>query len=125
MNQALLSIIILFVILAAVAAGIVGVSALIGRKKAPKERNIPYECGLDPSDKPRGLFSIKFFLIAALFLIFDVEVIFLIPWAVMFRSAMHGIQTTMLIAELIVFVLILALALVFAWARGALETSDS
>ncbi len=121
MGQEFLAVIILLIIAALTAVGIVAASALIGRRVSPEERNIPYECGLDPASRPFGRFPIKFFLVGVLFLIFDVEVVFLIPWAAAFRGSASLGNGAVLAVELVVFVSLLALALVFAWARGALE----
>jgi NADH-quinone oxidoreductase subunit A len=87
-----------------------------GRRRPNRTKQDPYECGL-PSEVQRGLrFGISFYLIAMLFILFDIEVIFLYPIAVQLRA--FG---TFALTETIVFVVLLMVALVFVWRRGALE----
>lgn len=75
-----------------------------------------YECGIIPIASARGRFSVKFFLIAMLFIVFDVETIFLFPWAVVFRElGGYGL------AAVAPFLLLLIASLVYEWRRGALE----
>ena len=124
MSGDLISIIILFVLALAIAGGIVGLSALLSWGKKSEEKLLPYECGLDPIGTPRRRFSVKFFLVAILFIVFDVEVVFLYPWAIVFkefREAGLGIEAFVIAA---VFLGILLLGLVYAWGRGALEWEE-
>jgi NADH-quinone oxidoreductase subunit A len=89
---------------------------LIGPRKPSPTKSDPYECGL-PSDVRRGFrFGISFYLIAMLFILFDVEVIFLYPVAVHLKA-----QGAFVLAELGIFVALLAVAFVYVWRRGALE----
>jgi NADH-quinone oxidoreductase subunit A len=93
---------------------------LVARLAAPKRltatKGIPFECGMEPVDEPRKRFSVKFFLVALLFLIFDVETIFIFPWAVLFRDlGIFGF------VEMGIFLLILLLGLLYVWKKGALE----
>jgi NADH-quinone oxidoreductase subunit A len=121
MDQGTVAVITLLALSAAFAVGIIALSAIIGRSNAPRVRTMPYECGLDPAMKTRGRLSVKFFLVAVLFLIFDVEIVFLIPWAAAFRSGIDKGMAPLLTLEICAFMGLLALALAFAWARGALE----
>lgn len=76
----------------------------------------PYECGVEPVRDARQRFSVRFYIVAMLFLIFDVETVFLFPWAVQFRQlALFGF------IEMVIFVAILVFGYVYAWKRGALE----
>jgi NADH-quinone oxidoreductase subunit A len=76
----------------------------------------PYESGITPLGDTRQRFSVKFYLVAILFIVFDLETIFLIPWAVVFRDlGLFGL------VEMLFFVLILAVGLVYAWKKGALQ----
>ena len=89
---------------------------LAGRQRPNKAKSDPYECGL-PSEVQRGFrFGISFYLIAMLFILFDIEVIFLYPIAVQLRS--FG---TFAMSETVVFVVLLMVAFVYVWRRGALE----
>jgi NADH-quinone oxidoreductase subunit A len=112
---------VLYLLLVVAAAGaIIALTAAFGRGAAPASRGIAYECGLDPATPGRRRVSIHFFLIAALFLIFDVEVVLLFPWASAIRHAIEGSGGPLLL-ELAVFLGLLALALCFAWGQGALD----
>ena len=76
----------------------------------------PYECGIEPASDARGRHSIRYYLIAMLFVIFDVETVFMFPWAViMDELALFGL------IEMLVFLFILVLGYVYAWRKGALE----
>ena len=89
---------------------------LLGPSKPNDAKSDPYECGL-PSDVKRGFrFGISFYLIAMLFILFDIEVIFLYPVAVQLKA--FG---TFALTETIVFIVLLAVAFVYVWRRGALE----
>ena len=90
-------------------------NTVIGPRRATPHKQDPYECGL-PSEIKRGMrFGISFYLIAMLFILFDIEVVFLYPIAVELRS--YG---TFALAETIVFVVLLFVAFVYVWRRGAL-----
>jgi len=124
MNGDILALVILFLLVAATVGALISLSALIGRVRPPKERLINYECGLDPAVTKRRPFPIKFFLIAVLFIIFDVEVVLLFPWALAFNKAATLGDGTLLLAELIIFLALLGLALLFALGRGALKWEE-
>jgi len=121
MDQATVSLIALLIFAAGTAAVILAFSALIGRRAAPDGRAIPYECGLDPAARAGRRIPVKFFLVAVLFLIFDVEVALLVPWAAAFRGGLAAGEGPALAVELAAFVGLLAVALAYAWSRGALE----
>ncbi len=103
-----------------VAGLIVGVMCTINMLIGPKRPNLiksePFECGNPSSGTAWGRFSVRFYLTAILFLLFDVEVIFLYPWAVELRMlGMFGF------IEALIFISILVVGLVYAWGRGALD----
>lgn len=99
----------------------VGLSALIGTKRPSKTKLMTYECGLDPASNPRQRYAIHFFLTAMLFLLFDVEVTFLIPWAVLFREFVANGFGMFILMEGLVFIAIVSVGLAYVWKRGALE----
>jgi NADH-quinone oxidoreductase subunit A len=100
----------------AVGAAFAALNSVIGPRRAARTKQDPYECGL-PSEVKRGMrFGISFYLIAMLFILFDIEVIFLYPIAVELRA--FG---TYALAETIVFIVLLFVAFVYVWRRGALE----
>jgi NADH-quinone oxidoreductase subunit A len=109
---------IVFMVLGALVGGLFSVlNILVGVRTRPnRNRTTPYECGL-PSEVQRGFrFGISFYLIAMLFILFDIEVIFLYPIAVQLR-AFGGFA----LGETITFVILLMIAFVYVWRRGALE----
>ena len=108
---------IVFLILGGLVGGLFSVlNILVGKRRPNRSKMEPYECGL-PSDIQRGFrFGISFYLVAMLFILFDIEVIFLFPIAVQLRA--FG---TFALVETIVFVVLLMIAFVYVWRRGALE----
>lgn len=96
--------------------GLVGLSAILGPRKDTAEKLDTYECGVPPVGDARARFSIKFYVIGMLFILFDIEIVFLYPWAVMSQKmGWFGF------AEMAVFILILTVGLVYVWRKGALK----
>ena len=109
-------VLILMVIALAMAVGFVFLSQALGPKRYDRVKYSVYECGVDPFQPASVRVSVKFYLIAILFILFDLETTFLYPWAVLFRSlGLFGF------IEMAVFVGILLVGLVYAWKKGALE----
>jgi NADH-quinone oxidoreductase subunit A len=99
-----------------VAAGLLLVSNLLGQKKPSLQKNTVYECGVPLLEGARKRYPIKFFLIAMMFILFDIEVAFLFPWAVVFRKlGLFGF------VEMTVFVAILLVGFIYIWRKGGLE----
>jgi NADH-quinone oxidoreductase subunit A len=95
---------------------IVVLSTILSPHDASKVKLMPYECGMDPICDARRRFSIRFFLIAILFIVFDIELIFLFPWAVVYdKLLIFGF------IEMLIFVVILLFGLAYVWIKGALE----
>jgi NADH-quinone oxidoreductase subunit A len=110
------SLVFLLVLSLSIPAIMVVIASLTNKPKPTPTKHIPFECGIDPTGGARRRFSVKFFLIALLFLIFDVETIFIFPWAVLFRKlGLFGF------IEMTIFLFILILGLVYVWKKGALE----
>lgn len=106
----------LFVIAAGFGVANVLLSTLLGPRRPNAVKNDAYECGIDPVGSARLRFSVKFYIIAMLFILFDIEAIFLYPWAVMFNQLrLFGLL------EMFAFLGFLALGYVYLWKRGALE----
>ena len=103
--------------LAALVPGIfLAVSALFGPQRPSAVKEQAFECGNVSSGPAWGRFSVKFYLTAILFIVFDVEVVFLYPWALLFRRlGVFGF------VEMMIFLLVLTLGLVYVWRKGALE----
>jgi NADH-quinone oxidoreductase subunit A len=111
------------VILLVVAAGFAVLSILAARLLAPRRptpaKLAPYECGIVPERVPRDRFPVKFYVIAMLFIVFDIETIFLFPWAVTFRQlGLFGL------VEMAIFIGLVFVAYVYVWQRGGLEWTD-
>jgi NADH-quinone oxidoreductase subunit A len=97
-------------------AVIVVLSELLGKKKHFPAKDMPYECGMDPIGDARSRYTVRFYVIAMFFIVFDIEAIFLYPWAVVFKSlGWFGF------VEMLVFIGIIAVGLVYVWGKGALE----
>jgi len=109
--------ILLFVLLAAgFALATLFLSSVLGPRRPSKDKLSPYECGIDPVGSARERFSVKFYLVAMLFIIFDIEIVFLYPWAVILQSLkLFGL------VEMIVFLGILLIGLLYVWKKGGLE----
>ena len=107
----------LFVGVVALAAVLMlGTSHLLGPKRIRKEKLTTYECGVPLFGGARQQFSVKFYLVAILFVLFDIESVFLIPWAVVYRDL--GFAA---VVEMLFFIGVLILGFVYAWRRGGLD----
>ncbi|MBI2343748.1 MAG: NADH-quinone oxidoreductase subunit A [Deltaproteobacteria bacterium] len=121
MDQSYFAVGVLFCFALLLGGGFLGLSALLGTKRRTKTKLMPYECGVDQASNPRHRYSVHFFLTAMLFLLFDVEVTFLIPWAVLFQDFTSMGLGRFILVEGLVFIGILGLGLIYVWRRGALE----
>ena len=111
-----LAIVMIFAIAVIIGAAILALSHLIGPRRPEPSKASPYECGMPPVGDARLRFSVKFYVVAMLFLLFDIEVVFLYPWAIIFRSlGMFGF------IEMLVFLAILFLGYIYALKKGGLE----
>lgn len=119
-----IAILIMFLFAMVFAGGFLFLSWLLGPKKPTETKLSVYECGIDSVGSARERFSVKFYLVAILFIIFDIEVVFLYPWAVNFKKlAAEGDAH----APLVVvgsFMVLLTLGLVYAWKKQALDWSE-
>ena len=99
------------------AVGLLFVSSFLSPSNPYPKKNQPYECGIDPiGDASIGQFKIHFFIVAILFIVFDVETLFLFPWAVVLENlGMFGY------IEMFIFIFLLLVGFVYAWVKGALE----
>ncbi len=94
----------------------IGLGTLFGPKKASEAKSMPYESGMNPYGEGTRRMPIRFYLIAVLFILFDIEVVFFLPWAIVFRQlGVFGL------IEMIIFIVILLVGYVYAWRKGALE----
>jgi NADH-quinone oxidoreductase subunit A len=121
-----LPIVLMFIVAFGFAAGNVLLSQLVGQHKATRTKTMPYECGKDPVGSARERFSVKFYLVAMIFILFDIELIFLIPWAVVFRSFASGGRdlSNLIYVEMMVFVVLLLVGYVYILKKGLFEWGD-
>lgn len=107
----------LMIVLATLIALIaIGLGILFGPRKPSAEKSMPYESGMTPYGEGTRRIPVRFYLIAVLFILFDIEVVFFLPWAVVFRELkIFGL------VEMVVFIVILLVGYVYAWKKGALE----
>jgi NADH-quinone oxidoreductase subunit A len=104
----------------ALAAGLLSVSFLLGKKVRNRVKDMPYESGITPTGDARGRFSVKFYLVGMLFILFDIEAIFLYPWAVVYRDLkMFGF------VEMLVFVVLILSGFFYIYKKGALDWSGA
>ena len=104
------------IIAMAVAAGLIGASALLGKRAQSPLKDTPYESGMAPTGTARERFSVKFYLVGMIFILFDIEAIFLYPWAVVFRQLkMFGFF------EMLLFIGLVMVGFFYVWKKGALD----
>ncbi|MGD8404107.1 MAG: NADH-quinone oxidoreductase subunit A [Anaerolineales bacterium] len=111
-----LAIAVLIVLATLVALIAIGLGELFGPKKKTERKSQPYESGMTPYGPGTRRMPVRFYLIAVLFILFDIEVVFFLPWAIVFRQlGLFGL------IEMVVFIVILLVGYVYAWKKGALE----
>ena len=104
----------------ALAAGLLSVSFLLGKRVRNRVKDMPYESGMIPTGDARQRFSVKFYLVGMLFILFDIEAIFLYPWVVVFREL-----KMVAFVEMLVFVVLILSGFFYIWKKGALDWSGS
>src|SRR6266702_611269 len=102
------------------AAGLLSVSFLLGKRVRNRIKDMPYESGIVPTGDARQRFSVKFYLVAMLFILFDIEAIFLYPWVVVYREL-----KMLAFVEMLVFVILILSGFFYIWKKGALDWSGS
>lgn len=109
-------ILILLVLSLALAVIAVTLGTIFGPRRSNIHKSVPYESGMAPIGPGTRRMPVRFYLVAVLFILFDVEVVFFLPWAVVFRSlGLFGL------VEMVIFIIILLVGYVYAWKKGALE----
>jgi NADH-quinone oxidoreductase subunit A len=104
----------------AVAAGLLTVSFLLGKRVRNRAKDMPYESGMVPTGDARQRFSVKFYLVGMLFILFDIEAIFLYPWVVVYREFKMAA-----FVEMLIFVVLILSGFFYIWKKGALDWSGS
>ena len=111
-----LPILIFLAIAVAIAGAAIGASLIVARQKPDPEKLSPYECGFDAFDDARRRFDVRFYLVSLLFIIFDLEVAFLFPWAISLKQiGMFGFWS------MVLFLFVLTVGFAYEWRKGALE----
>src|SRR5271168_2678874 len=99
-----------------IAAALVTLSFVVGKRLKNKVKDMPYECGILPTGDAQHRFSVRFYLVAMMFILFDIEAIFLYPWAVVFKQLkMFGFF------EMLTFVILILAGFFFIWKKGVLD----
>ncbi|PIQ97903.1 MAG: NADH-quinone oxidoreductase subunit A [Nitrospinae bacterium CG11_big_fil_rev_8_21_14_0_20_56_8] len=107
---------IMLLVATAIACGMVLLTSILGPKHQFPDKMEPFECGESQLVSPRQRFSVKFYLVAVLFVLFDIEAVFFFPWAILFqRLGVFGL------VEMFLFILILGVGLAYVWIRGGLD----
>lgn len=103
-----------------VAGGMIAISWLLGKKVRNPVKDQAYECGITPTGDARERFSVKFYLVAMVFIVFDIEAIFLYPWAVIYRELrLFGF------VEMLLFIVLILCGFFYIWKKGVLDWSHS
>ncbi len=123
MLQGYVPIVIMLALATAIAVGMVLGSFLLGPRRPTRFKEAPYECGITPVGSARERFPVRFYLVAMLFIIFDIETIFLYPWAVTYRGLAQPAKVFFLF-EMAVFVVILFVGYFYVWGKGALDWEE-
>jgi NADH-quinone oxidoreductase subunit A len=103
-----------------IAGALVALSYLLGKRVKDKVKDQPYECGITPVGDARERFSVKFYLVAMVFILFDIEAIFLYPWAVIYKTFGNKLFA---FGEMFLFVLLIVAGFFFIWKKGVLDWS--
>lgn len=112
---------ILIVLTTAVGVIAIVLGMLFGPKRPSDKKAMPYESGMNPIGPGSRRVPVRFYLVAVLFILFDIEVVFFIPWALVFNSFVKANQGFFLLGEMAVFIMILLVGYMYAWKKGALE----
>jgi NADH-quinone oxidoreductase subunit A len=99
-----------------IAAALVTLSYVVGRKIRNRVKDMPYECGIQPTGDARHRFSVKFYLVAMIFILFDIEAIFLYPWVVVYKQL-----KMFAFVEMLIFVILIMAGFFFIWKKGVLD----
>ena len=109
----------------AMAVGMVAASFFIGKHKNSRTKSGTYECGMDPVGDARGRFSVRFYMVAMLFILFDVEAVFMLPWAVIFKQLPRLTGSRMFgFWEMLVYLGFVAAGLFYVWKKGILNWAN-
>jgi NADH-quinone oxidoreductase subunit A len=121
-----LPIVLMFIVAGGFAVGNVLLSQFVGQRKRTRTKLMPYECGKDPVGSARERFSVKFYLIAMIFILFDIEVIFLVPWAAVYKALAGQDQAMRSFAyiEMMIFIGLLFIGYIYIVKKGAFDWGE-
>jgi NADH-quinone oxidoreductase subunit A len=119
-----LPIVLMFIVAGGFAVGNIVLSQFVGQRKRTSTKLMPYECGKDPVGSARERFSVKFYLIAMIFILFDIEVIFLVPWAVVFKTLVARGLGSLAYLEMMAFILLLLVGYIYVRKKGAFDWGE-
>jgi NADH-quinone oxidoreductase subunit A len=102
-----------------VAAALIIISFALGKRVKDRVKDSPYECGMAPTGSARERFSVKFYLVAIVFILFDIEAVFLYPWAVVYREL-----KMFAFVEMLLFIVLIVCGFFYVWKKGALDWSS-
>ena len=122
-----LPILLMLVVAGGFAVSQISLSQMVGQHKATRTKTMPYECGKDPVGSARERFSVKFYLIAMIFILFDIELIFMMPWAVVFKqlAAQSAQMRNLIFGEMMVFIALLLVGYVYVVKKGLFDWGES
>ena len=101
-----------------IAGALILISFLLGKKVKNRVKDLPYECGITPTGSARERFSVKFYLVGMLFIVFDIEAVFLYPWVVVYREFKMAA-----FVEMLIFIVLVLAGFFYVWKKGALDWS--
>ena len=114
--------ILLIILVGAVLAGVIlFLSSLVGPRRNTVAKSLPYDCGLNPIGNAREPVDVKFSMVAMLFILFDIEAVFIFPWALIYRESLKTDLGLFFLVEMGLFMVILALGLVYVWRKKAVD----
>ena len=116
----------MFIVAAGFAVGNVLLSTFVGQRKRTRTKLMPYECGKDPVGSARERFSVKFYLIAMIFILFDIEVIFLVPWAAVYKAlaSQSAAMRSFAYLEMMIFIGLLFVGYIYIVKKGAFDWGE-
>jgi NADH-quinone oxidoreductase subunit A len=120
-NLAYLSIVLFLIVVGVAGGSLLTLGALFRPKKPSAMKSIPYESGVPPVGRARERYSVRFYIIAMLFVLFDIEAVFLYPWAINFDGFVRRGDGIFILVEMLLFIFIILLGYAYAWKKGALD----
>jgi len=107
----------MFLLAAGLSGAILVVSTLVGKHRRSREKDQAYECGITPTGDARAPITVQFYMVALLFILFDIEAIFLYPWALIYRGGLKVFG----FVEMLLYIIILLAGYIYLWKKGALD----